>query len=279
MSIQAITVEEITIHNVNPDTSRIAELFGRYLTETWGIDYLKLTVDDKTYETEEDKILEGTELYDVCRNLSAYKEIKASLNSDNGGGIDWRRESMFLKELKNVPSLTENVVYTSVDEYDEDPGVDLCGFGKDGLTVPNREGNTTFEGIRDIKEWYAYSPEVHIMSNSEKGNEALYQRLRDAFYRFADILGYDHEDFVMDEWMECGEMCLDHSISFGSDMIPKMLEAIQDIYATASECATDDPNDIQIDLCAKPVGEGDYPFATVSFVLDEDGVSVKYGRV
>ncbi len=45
MSIEAFTCEEIKITNNNEKTARLAEEFGKYLTETCGIVSLSLTVD------------------------------------------------------------------------------------------------------------------------------------------------------------------------------------------------------------------------------------------
>ena len=60
MSIEATTYEQINVKNNNEQTKAVAEKIGEYMLETWGILNLKMTVDGKAFETDEESITSFT---------------------------------------------------------------------------------------------------------------------------------------------------------------------------------------------------------------------------
>ncbi len=116
MSIEATTCEQINVKNNNEQTKAVAKKIGEYMLETWGILNLKMTVDGKAFETDEESITEDSEFYEVCKNLDSAKNFEISLRSCNAGGLAWRKEStlsMRILLLKRRKLLRMKMIYMS----------------------------------------------------------------------------------------------------------------------------------------------------------------------
>ena len=68
MSVEVNCYEELIIKNVNEKTAAICDLVGEYLIANWGINFLKLTVDGKQYESHEG-IAEGSQRFSLLCEL------------------------------------------------------------------------------------------------------------------------------------------------------------------------------------------------------------------
>ena len=134
MSTEANTYEALHICNVNDKTAQLCGAVSEYLLKTWGINFISLTVDGSTYEsTEEETIAEDSNLYNVCQGLASAKEISLKLRSCNGGGVNWRLDSAFMKLFTDDAELRGNVTYRSTDYYDTDSGVEMYLYNENGL--------------------------------------------------------------------------------------------------------------------------------------------------
>ena len=131
-----------------------------------------MPVDGKSFEPDEESITEDSELYEACKNLDSAKNFEISLRSCNAGGLAWRKESAFVSMLTDDESLTKNISYKSIDYYDTDSFVDACVFDENGLKCASKFDDA-FETVADIKEWYSYSPEIHITSEGMNDNTQL----------------------------------------------------------------------------------------------------------
>ena len=97
MSVEVNCYEELIIKNVNEKTAAICDLVGEYLIANWGINFLKLTVDGKQYESHE-AIAEGSQLYSVCKGLAEVKEVQLAVRACGAFSVDWRLEESFMKQ-------------------------------------------------------------------------------------------------------------------------------------------------------------------------------------
>jgi len=272
MSIEANTYEEIKIINCNEKTALLANEVGEYLLETWGIISLELNVDGNEYTSEKDKMEEGTDLFVICKNLAAAKEIALSLRSNNSGGAAWRIESCFMGALTDDEALKENVVYKSVDYYDQDSCVDTYLYDKNGLNCPDYD--KTVSDISDIKSWFCYTPEFSL-TTEETENEELHEKVVEAMQKFAGcLIDYDYEDLV-DDCFEDGEMYLNGSLFFATDSISE----IEEIFGgLAEELGEYESTEFSVVINAVPEGEDYYNFAVVSISVTDGNVKTAYCR-
>ena len=263
MSIEANTYEELTISNVNEKTAQLCGAVSEYLLKTWGINYISLTVDGKTYEsTEDETIAEGSELYNACQGLASAKEISLKLRSCNGGGVDWRLESAFMKHFTDDAEVKVNVTYRSTDYYDTDPGVDMYLYNENGLQRMQYTGSA--ECVADIKEWYCYTPTLRIADDKQMGNAELHDQLIVIVKKLCELFGLDEddvEDRLDDDWTSCGEIILNGSVRFATKNIPAIKELANQLAALLGDS---DSAEIEFEVYAVSDGKGDYDFASVA---------------
>ena len=271
MSIDANTYEELYINNVNEKTASLAGQVSKYLLETWGIINLELTVDGVAYNSTEERIEEGSELYSVCLKLADAKEISFSLRSNNGGGAYWRMESSFMAALTDDEELRNNVSYRSTDYYDTESYVDVYLYDKNGLVRPGYD--KTADDVTDIEKWYSYTAAVNITAEDEADNEELHNEITEILTNLCtEYFGVDEdelEDKIEDMWEDCGEINLIGGISFLNVDVP----AIKDELNRLAELLTSsDGAEISVEIAAVPDGENDYDFASVAFSFDGESV-------
>lgn len=277
MSIDANTYEELNINNVNKKTADLAAQVSKYLIETWGIINLRLTIDGVTYNSTDERIEEGSELYSVCQKLADAKEISLSLRSNNCGGAYWRIESSFMSALTDDEELKDNVTYKSTDYYDTESYVDVHLYNKNGLTQP--EYDKTADDVKDIEKWYSYTAVINLIAEDEAENEEFHNEVIEILTNLCtEYFGIDEdetEDKIDDMWEDYGEINFLGGITFFNSDIP----AIKDELDRLVELVTvSDGAEISIEIGAVPDGENDYNFASVAFLIENGEVKTEYCR-
>lgn len=279
MSIEATTCEQINVKNNNEQTKAVAEKIGEYMLETWGILNLKMTVDGKAFETDEESITEDSEFYEVCKNLDSAKNFEISLRSCNAGGLAWRKESAFVSMLTDDESLTKNISYKSIDYYDTDSFVDACVFDENGLKCASKFDDA-FETVADIKEWYSYSPEIHITSEGMNDNTQLHEAvLKNLTEILTSVCEYDEDELdsrLEDDWEDYGEMMIEGSLCFPSSKIKELKSCCENITREVNKY---DSAKVELSINAVPNGEDDYDFAVLSIELKDGSVQVSALRI
>ena len=270
MSIEANTCEELTIQNRNDKTTAVAKAVSDYLKKTWGIINLSLDVDGTAYNFSDDKIEPDSELAIICDNLSQARNIKMFLRSCNAGGASWRTTSCFLSMLDNDSLLTPFIEYRSIDYYDSDPEIEMMKYDEKGLWYPDYDNS--FDDIKDIKRWYAYSPDITIEAEDECENEELHQQLIKCLKKLQDV---DEEYDFEDDWEDYGEIVPYHSLAFTNNDIQTIKAIFQDIYDLVKDI---DSVDYTFSIYAVPDGENDYDFASICFILSGGLIQTKYCR-
>ena len=277
MSIEANTYEELTISNVNEKTAQLCGTVSEYLLNTWGINFISLTVDGCTYESTEDETIEaGGDLYNTCQRLATAKEISLKLRSCNGGGANWRLESAFMKHFTDDAEVKANVTYRSTDYYDTDPGVDMYLYNENGLQRMQYTGSA--ECAADIKEWYCYTPTLRIADDKQMGSAELHDQLIVIVKKLCELFGLDEddvEDRLDDDWTSCGEIILNGSVRFATKNIPAIKELANQLAALLADS---DSAEFEFEIYAVPDGEGDYDFASVAITLDGTDITDQYCR-
>ena len=277
MSIEANTYEELHICNVNDKTAQLCRAVSDYLLKNWGINFISLTVDGCIYEsTEDETIEEGSDLYNACQGLASAKEIFLKLRSCNGGGVNWRLESSFMKVFADDPEIKANATYRSTDYYDTDPGVEMYLYDENGLQ--RMQYTDSAECVADIKEWYCYTPTVRISDEEQKENADLHERMMAIVAKLCDLFGLteeDMEDRLDDDWEDYGEIVLSGSVRFSTKDIPAIKELANQLVALIGDS---DSAEFEFEIYAVPDGEGDYDFASVAIALDGTTVVDKYCR-
>ena len=273
MSITAYTYEELTINNMNEKTNQLCDAVGDYLLSTWGINFISLIVDGCNYESaEDDRITEDSELYKACQNLGAAKKILLQLRSENGGGADRRLESSFMVHFTDDPELKNNVTYRSTDYYDSESYVDMYLYNENGLQC--MQYSDTADSVADIKEWYCFTPLLHICDEDQKENTELLEKVKAILEKLSILFGSD-EDAVSNDWEDCGEIMLECSVRFATKDIPEIVELVNRL---AVLFADSESAEVEFAIYAVPDGEGDYDFASVAFVFEGESVTEKYCR-
>lgn len=273
MSIEANTYEELIICNVNEKTAQLCGAVSKYLLKTRGINYISLIVDGCTYKSTEDETIEkGGELYNACQGLATAKEISLRLRSCNGGGVNWRLESCFMKHFTDDAELKSNVTYRSTDYYDTDSGVDLYLYNENGLQ--RMKYTDSADSVADIKEWYCYSPVLRLCDEEQQENTELFEKMQAVLTQLSDLLGVD-EDAIDADWADYGEIVLNSSVRFATKDISAIKELANQLVALLGDS---DSADVELEIYAVPDGEGDYDFASVAIALDGTAVIDKYCR-
>ena len=278
MSVDANTYEEMTIHNVNDRTAEVARQLGEYLLKTWGICKLSLTVDGVQYGDDvDDKILEGSRLYEVCGKLAEAKEITLAMRSENGGGAGWRLESCFMRALTDDEVIRKNIVYRSTDYYDTDPGIDMYLYDDSGLRQPDYIDSA--ECVRDIKRWYCYTPTLRIADAEQSENAELHDSIMETLTELCrKCFGLDEdeiEDKLEDDWEDFGEIILNGSLSFANESIPEIVSSLTRLFEQVGQS---DTAEIEFEMYAVPDGEDDYNFASVAISYDGEAIRTGFSR-
>ena len=278
MSVDANTYEEMTIHNANIGTAEVARQLGEYLLKNWGIYKLCLTVDGVRYGDDvDDKIQEGSELYEVCGKLAEAKEITLAMRSENGGGAGWRLESCFMRALTDDEVIRKNVVYHSTDYYDTDPGIDMYLYDENGLRQPDYTDSA--ECVRDIKRWYCYTPTLRIADAEQSENTELHDSIVETLTELCrKCFGLDEdeiEDKLEDDWEDFGEIILNGSLSFAGESIPEIIALLNRLFEHTRKS---DTAEIEFETYSVPDGEDDYNFASVAIIYDGEAVRASYCR-
>lgn len=270
MSIEATTQEEIVIKNANESTAVFARKIRDYLLETWGIDYIEIEADGETYSSDEEKVEDDEDLYEVCKDLDSYKEISISLLSTNGGGLTWRRE-LFIDSLNDADDLKGYVTYKSVDYYDVDSKVDLCLFNSEGLHYPVGKETDDNDTIDDVEEWFSYSPVIKVCSQSddEELHDLIIESLTGLIEDYTDA---DEED-IYDEWEDDGSITFSESIYLGGSDTDKFYEELKEFERKISSYPE---AKLELDTNFVPNGTDDYPFSVLSFRDSDEGVKMLF---
>ena len=277
MSIEANTYEELHICNVNEKTAQLCSAVSEYLLKTWGINFISLTVDGCTYESDEDETVEeGSDLYNACQSLATAKEISLKLRSCNGGGVNWRLESAFMKHFTDDAELKDNVTYRSTDYYDTDPGVEMYLYNENGLQ--QMQYTDSADCVADIKEWYCYTPTFRIADEEQQENTELHERIMAIVNKLCGLFGLEEEDVeerLEDDWTSFGEIILNGSVRFATKDIPAIKELANQLAALLGGS---DSAEFEFEIYAVPDGEGDYDFASVAIALDGTDITDQYCR-
>lgn len=277
MSIEANTYEELHICNVNSKTAQLCSAVSEYLLKTWGISFISLSVDGCVYEsTDNETIEEGSDLYNACNGLASAKEISLKLRSCNGGGVNWRLESAFMKCFTDDAELKANVTYRSTDYYDTDPGVEMYLYNENGLM--RMQYADSDECVADIKEWYCYTPTFRIADEVQQENAELHANIMAVVTKLCDLFRLteeDMEDRLDDDWEDYGEIILNGSVRFATKDIPAIKELANQVAALL---VNSDSAEFEFEIYAVPDGEGDYDFASVALTLDGTTVADQYCR-
>lgn len=271
MSIEVNSYEELHIKNVNDKTAAICDLVGEYLIANWGINFLQLTVDGKPYECDE-AIAEGSELYAVCKELAAAKEVQLALRACGAFSVGWRLDDSFMKHFTDDADVKANVTYRCTEYYDTDPGVDMYRYDENGLQCMKYTDSA--ESVADIKEWYCYTPTLRIADDEQTGNAELHDQLIAIVKKLCDLFGLDEEameDRLDDDWEDYGEIVLNGSIRFSTENIPEIVKL-------ANQLAALEIAEFEFEIYAVPDGEGDYDFASVAIEADGNTVKDTYCR-
>ena len=277
MSVESNTYEELTIRNVNEKTKILAASVSEYLLKTWGITDISLTVDGINYESSDDEsIEEGSKLYEVCIGLPDAKEIFLRLRSTNNGGASWRLESGFMQYLNNDDAILSNVVYRSTDYYDTDSGIEMYLYNENGLQ--NVSYDKQSDCISDITEWYCYTPTLHILDEEQMDNTELHSRIFSVLTELCILFGIDEddiEDWLEDDWEDCGEIILSGSIRFTTDRIPAIISLARQLADIIREYNI---SEFELGIYAVPDGENDYDFASFGIEYTGDDIQDLYCR-
>ena len=271
MSVEVNSYEELHIYNVNEKTAAICDLVGEYLIANWGINFLQLTVDGKQYECDE-TIAEGSELYNVCKELTAAKEMQLALRACGAFSVGWRMDDSFMKQFTDDAEVKANVTYRCTEYYDTDPGVAMYRYDENGLQC--MKYTDPAENVADIKEWYCYTPTLRIADDEQMGNTELHDQLIAIVKKLCDLFGLDEEDMedrLDDDWEDYGEIVLNGSIRF-------FTENIAEIVKLANQLAALEIAEFEFEIYAVPDGEGDYDFASVAMEADGNTVKDTYCR-
>lgn len=272
MSIEATTYEELKINNVNKKTAQLTSEVGRYLKKTWGVNFIELTVDGCVYsECDIDEIKNNPELYDVCINLTKYADINLKLSSINAGGAAWRLESSFMQYLTNDKDLTDNVVYRSIDYYDQDCDMEMYLFDSNGLTKPVY--NRTAADVADITKWFFYNFEIRVESEDTE-NETIHEYVLNAFENLAGLAESDFVD-TADDYADYGEMLMSGSLIFSAENIHTATEILNNLTQKMAEFEN---VELAIEAAGISDGENDYNFASVVITNSEDKVITEFAR-
>ena len=271
MGTEANSYEELYIYNVNDKTAEICGLLGEYLIANWDVRLLKLTVDDKHYETET-TFTEGSELYSACKNLAAAKKVKLAFRSCGRLNVYWRQESSFMKHFTDDAEVKANVTYRCTEYYDTDPGVAMYRYDENGLQC--MKYTDPAESVADIKEWYCYTPTLRIADDEQMGNAELHDQLIAIVKRLCDLFGLDEDDMedrLDDDWEDYGEIVLNGSVRFSTANIPEIVVLIKKLAALKTA-------EFELEIYAVPDGEGDYDFASVTIEVIDNAVKDYYCR-
>ena len=275
MSTEANTYEELYIHNANDQTAEICNLLGEYLIANWNVRSLKLTVDNKHYETE-NSVAEGSELYSVCKNLATAKKVQLAFRSCGRLNVYWRQESSFMKYFTEDQKVRENVTYRCTEYYDTDSGVEMYLYNEKGLQ--RMQYTDSAACVADIKEWYCYTPTFRIADEEQQENAELHERIMAIVNKLCGLLGLtedDMEDRLDDDWEDYGEIVLSGSVRFATKDIPAIKELANQL---AVLIADSDSAEFEFEIYAVPDGEGDYDFASVAITLDGADITDQYCR-
>lgn len=271
MSVEVNCYEELIIKNVNEKTAAICDLVGEYLIANWGINFLKLTVDGKQYESDE-AIAEGSQLYSVCKGLAEAKEVQLAVRACGAFSVGWRLEESFMKHFSDDADVKANVTYRCTEYYDTDPGVAMYRYDENGLQC--MKYTDLAESVADIKEWYCYTPTLRIADDEQMGNTELHDQLIAIVKNLCELFGLDEEDMedlLDDDWEDYGEIVLSGSIRFATENIPEIMKL-------ANQLAALETAEYELEIYAVPDGEGDYDFASVAIEADGNTVKDTYCR-
>ena len=275
MSTEANTYEELYIRNVNDQTAEICNLLGEYLIANWDVRSLKLTVDNKPYETE-NSVAEGSELYSVCKSLATAKEVQLAFRSCGRLHVHWRLESSFMKHFTDNPAVRENVSYRCAEYYDTDAGVSMYRYDTTGLQ--RIQYTSSADCVADIKAWYCYTPTFRIADEEQQGNAKLHANIMAVVTKLCDLLGLteeDKEDRLDDDWEDYGEIVLSGSVRFATKDIPEIKELANQLVALLADS---DSAEFEFEIYAVPDGEGDYDFASAAIAFNGTDITDKYCR-
>lgn len=275
MSTEANTYEELNIRNVNDKTAEICVLLGEYLIANWDVRLLKLTVDDKHYETET-TFTEGSELYSACKNLAAAKKVKLAFRSCGRLNVYWRQESSFMKHFTEDQNIKGNVTYRCTEYYDTDSGVEMYRY--DGNGLQRMKYNDSAESVADIRGWYCYTPTLRIADDEQMDNAELHEQLITIVKNLCELFCLDEgnmEDRLDDDWEEYGEIILNGSIRFTTENIPEIVALANQLAALLEDSET---AEFEFEIYAIPDGEGDYDFASVAIEASGSAVKDTYCR-
>ncbi len=198
------------------------------------------------------------------------------LRSVNGMGAAYRLESSFMKHLTDDEELRQNVTYCSTDYYDCDDYDDMYIYNENGLRKP--EYNNAADSVADIREWFCFTPTIHIFAENHEEKTALYGKAIILFKELADALGFDKDAFEShfeDSWADCGELSWYNSTAFTSESI-KTIKYIGNQLKKL--CDAYDDIDFAFVISAVPNGENDYDFASVRICCEDGEVVDKYCR-
>ena len=266
MSISASTYEEISVRNTGSKTAEFLEGVKEYLEKTWGIVSLKLDIDGEIIKKEDiDVVSADSELCNALNDLLKAKEVRLSLRSCNGGGAAWRLDLPFLKILAENPCMCDAVSYRSTDHYDCDSCVDSYIFDEKGLRSVQEYTEGT-DAVKDIKNWYCETPEIHITcedaTEDEKAHEKLVEKLNQLF---CDCFGVDEDDLeeaYEDSWEDFGEIVINGAVTFSGDKLDEIVSICNDI---ANIVGGIESAQFTLSINAIPDSEDNYDFAVCSF--------------
>ena len=181
--------------------------------------------------------------------------------------------------LTDDESLTKNISYKSIDYYDTDSFVDACVFDENGLKCASKFDDA-FETVADIKEWYSYSPEIHITSEGMNDNTQLHEAvLKNLTEILTSVCEYDEDELdfrLEDDWEDSGDMLIAGSLCFPSSKIKELKSCCENI---AREVNKYDSAKLELSINAVPNGEDDYDFAVLSIELKDGSVQVSALRI
>ena len=275
MSTEANTYEELHIHNVNDQTAEICNVLGEYIIANWDVRSLKLIVDNRCYETE-NSVVEGSELYSVCKNLATAKEVQLAFRSCGRLNVYWRLDASFMKCFTEDPGVKENVIYRCTEYYDTDPGAEMYLYNENGLQ--RMQYTDSADCVADIKEWYCYTPTFRIADEEQQENTELHERIMAIVNKLCGLFGLTEEDVegrLDDDWTSYGEIILNGSVRFTAKDIPAIKELANQL---AMLLADSDSAEFEFEIYAVPDGEGDYDFASVAIALDGTDITDQYCR-
>ena len=278
MSIEANTYEELRIHNVNEQTTKLVAAVSEYLMRVDGIVSISLTVDGHTYnESSLSCIGNHIALSAACRDLTSAKEIALHLRSCNGYGAQWRLDSSFLKLLHSSEQISEHITYRSIDYYDTDSFIDMYLFDEDGLRSPQYTENAAC--VTDIETWYCYSPSIRIAIDPESVTEALTQKITNIMHRLCKegftLSDNDVDELLDDGLEEYGEMIVNGPLSFPSNKLTEITALASELKTCVDEF---EDSEFEFEMYAVSDGEDDYEFSSIAITADESKIHIGYCR-